>query len=97
MTMLLMILDWPRGMASSFFLLMVLTIDYGWGVATIQGNPFFDRKSCTETITDIRRLDPVKLHNQYYLNLKCDERKKNYLERKNDELLYEKNTVVDFL
>lgn len=82
-------------MASSFFLLMILTINYGWGVATIQGNPFFDKKSCTKTITDIRRLDPVKLHDQYFLDLQCVKRKTNYLERKNDEPFSQNTVTVD--
>ena len=74
---------------------MILTTDYGWGVATIQGNPFFDRKNCTETIMDIRKLDPVKLHDQYYLDLECVKRKKNYLKRKNNEPFSQVHTAVD--
>ena len=74
---------------------MILTINYGWGVATIQGNPFFDKKSCTKTITDIRRLDPVKLHDQYFLDLQCVKRKTNYLERKNDEPFSQNTVTVD--
>ena len=83
-------------MTASFYILMMLTLDYGWGIANINGNPFISKESCIETLTDIKRLYATKLHSKYYLNLKCVERKKNYLERKNDEPLYKNATAVDF-
>jgi|TARA_R110000822_G_scaffold170580_1_gene310410 hypothetical protein len=42
-------------MANSFVLLMVLTLEYGWGIAPIKGNPFFNEKTCLETIEDIKK------------------------------------------
>tara|TARA_R110000765_G_scaffold237809_2_gene340453 strand:+ start:374 stop:706 length:333 start_codon:yes stop_codon:yes gene_type:complete len=80
---------------SSFFLLMVLTTDSGWGIAPINGNPFIDKESCIETLTDVKRFHPTKLHNKYFLDLRCIERKTNYLERKNDEPFSQNTVTVD--
>ena len=82
-------------MATSFYLLMILTTDYGWGIANINGNPFISKESCIETLTDIKRLHLTKLYNQYFLDVQCVERKTNYLERKNNEPPSQKRVAVD--
>jgi hypothetical protein len=81
-------------MANSFVLLMILTIEYGWGIAPIKGNPFFNEQNCLDTIKDIKKLNSTRFNNLHYIKIECVTRKKNYLERKNNESLYKNNTAV---
>lgn len=83
------------GFLSTFFLLMVLTVDYGWGIAPINGNPFGSMDTCLTTIKDIKNLHPTKLHGKFILDIVCLEREHNYLERKNNEPHSQIHTAVD--
>ena len=80
---------------ASFFLLMILTTNYGLGIAPIKGNPFLYKENCIQTIKDIKRANPTKLHNIYYLELRCVERKANYLRREKDEPNSQIHTAMD--
>ena len=82
-------------MTASFYILMMLTLDYGWGIANINGNPFISKESCIETLTDIKRLHATKLHSKYFLDLRCVKRKVDYLKRKNNEPPSQKRVTVD--
>lgn len=79
----------------TFFLLMVLTIDYGWGIAPIQGNPFATMYDCLTTIEDIKRKHPTRLHNIIFIELECVTREKNYLKRKDNEPSSQNRVTVD--
>lgn len=49
-------------------------------ILPIKGNPFDTIKDCRETLADIKKLHPTKFYGQYYTELQCLTKAKNYLE-----------------
>ena len=63
---------------------MILSLDLGWHILPINGNPFRCNhidygiwdcekalEECNETLEDLVKYNPAKFDGQYYLGMKC--------------------------
>ena len=63
------------------YLLMITLVNVNsWQIAPINGNPFATIESCQETLEDIKTKHPTKFYGQYYTDMKCLTKAKNYLD-----------------
>ena len=64
----------------NLYILVMFTALNNYQILPIKGNPFDTIETCRETLEDIKKLNPTQFYGQYYTELKCLTKAKNYLE-----------------
>jgi len=53
------------------YILMILTIDHGWEIAQLRGNPYDTMESCNQIYNIISIFSIIKLHDTYFYDVRC--------------------------